>query len=383
MIPVTITPNSINLLLDGRMRTVQRGHINFEAVKQAIRDMTETYNATYRDACVERLRSLVDVPTFIAKVTEGRVKVGDGEVRFDGQPVRGVIAERLVALLREGLDVRPLARFLDRVSNNPIETARDEIYLWLESGNLPICDDGCFLAFKKVQNDYSSSHLNPDGSKFYNYIGTTVKHPLGREGCDPNRDRTCSNGLHFCSWQYLPQFGVGGESRVVILKVAPEDVVAIPSDYNNSKGRAWKYTIIGESPEDECAHLFDETPVVDNWGLYDGRDYGDENDTDCDDYDAEGDVCGYGCASCHSDDMVDDDEQDVDHTDDEQDIDLEDEDEDEDADLELSFRHGRKTYEASEIKQLVEDYGQRGVSRMTGIPRTTLQGWLAQIKDAE
>jgi hypothetical protein len=37
----------------------------------------------------------------------------------------------------------------------------------------------------------------------------------------------------------------GGE-RIVILKINPRDVVSIPTDYNNSKGRACRYEIIGE-----------------------------------------------------------------------------------------------------------------------------------------
>jgi hypothetical protein len=32
----------------------------------------------------------------------------------------------------------------------------------------------------------------------------------------------------------------------VILKINPRDVVSIPSDYNNSKGRACRYEIAGE-----------------------------------------------------------------------------------------------------------------------------------------
>jgi hypothetical protein len=32
----------------------------------------------------------------------------------------------------------------------------------------------------------------------------------------------------------------------MLVKVNPADVVSIPSDYNNAKGRAWKYEVVGE-----------------------------------------------------------------------------------------------------------------------------------------
>lgn len=374
MLPVTITPTSVNILLDGRMRTVQKGHINFEAVKVALRDL-KTFGG---DAMIERktlddLRQMLDIPAFIAKVTAGRVQVGDGEVRFDGEVVKGVIATRLLEMLHQGFDVMPLARFLDRVSANPIETARDEIYLWLESGNLPLTDDGCFLAFKKVKSDYSSSHPAPDGTPFYNHIGTSPWMP--RDEVDTDRTNTCSRGLHFCSYQYLPHFGLGGESRVVIVKVAPEDVVSIPTDYNHSKGRAWRYAIIGEVPEDECAELFQDKSVVTSFGYYDDEVDGDfdgdidsvhdadeDDDSGCDeDHDDFG-----GCAACSGDE----------HEDEDGDTD------DDEVNNDLDFRHAQKTYTADEVTQMVKDYGQRGFARMTGVPRTTVQNWLSQIAAA-
>ena len=63
--------------------------------------------------------------------------------------------------------------------------------------------------------------------------------------------QTCSYGLHFCSEGYLRHFG---GDRVVILKINPRDVVSIPTDYNNTKGRCCRYEVIGEvgvNPEDE------------------------------------------------------------------------------------------------------------------------------------
>jgi hypothetical protein len=375
MLPVTITPNSINVLFEGRMRTVNKTHLNFEAVKACLRTLNEPkVFGTEHKFAMDKLRDLLDIPSFIARVTEGRVKVGDNAVFFDGEEVKGIIAQRLLEILKAGLDVRPLARFLDRLRNNPDfeKNVQDEVYLFLESGQIPITPDGCFLAFKKVAADYASSHPLPDGSKLYNRVGDVVA--MAREEVDRDRHNTCSRGLHFCSWQYLPQFGMGGEAKVVIVKIAPEDVVSIPSDYNNSKGRAWRYVVVDEVPEDECRHLFDGRPVVSSQGLYDGSDDDHHNYDDPElaqeMYDETGDDEQCECACEH--------DPDVDYT-----ADLDEVEDEEDAKPEHIFKIGRRKWTAAQLIEAVADLGQRGFARKYDIPRTTLQGWLATARQEE
>ena len=81
---------------------------------------------------------------------------------------------------------------------------------------------------------------------------------------DDNQNNTCSSGLHFCSQEYLSSFG-DSSSRTMILKINPRDVVSIPTDYNNSKGRACRYEVIGElgvNPEEAFTAPVQETA----WG---------------------------------------------------------------------------------------------------------------------
>ena len=74
-----------------------------------------------------------------------------------------------------------------------------------------------------------------------NAVGDTLSMP--RNAVDEDKNRTCSAGLHFCSYSYLPHFG--GE-RIVVVKINPRDVVAIPADYNNAKGRTCRYEVVEE-----------------------------------------------------------------------------------------------------------------------------------------
>jgi hypothetical protein len=85
--------------------------------------------------------------------------------------------------------------------------------------------------------------------------GVTVV-SMERNLVDDDQNRTCSTGLHFCSQDYLRSFG--GE-RIVILKINPRDVVSIPNDYNDSKGRCARYEIVDEIDKDKADEAFAKT----------------------------------------------------------------------------------------------------------------------------
>lgn len=344
-IAYTITPSSVNLLLHGRMRTLNSTHPNFSAVREALKNYG-LYGAS--PELEARIADLVDIPQFIAKVTAGRVKVGDNAVYFDDKEVHGVIAKRLLGMLGHGFNISPLARFLDRLMANPIPTAADELYLWMEQSELPLTDDGCFLAFKKVRDDYKSYH---DGQTD-NSIGSKLP-LLSEDSYDTDRRRTCSSGYHFCSFNYLHSY-YGDKGRVVICKIAPEDVVSIPHGYNNAKGRAKTYEIIGEVPENEAQQFFVGKAVVNDFGTYKGA--GNDYDEDYSDYDYDGDSYAWG----------DDDEVAI-----EPESPLE-------EPIAFTTSDGR-VIDGYEIIKIVEAHGQRGASRLMNVARTTLQDWLTKL----
>jgi hypothetical protein len=126
---------------------------------------------------------------------------------------------------------------MHNLHKNPSKRAVEELYGFLEKGALPITPDGYFLAYKKVRANYMDCHTGT----ISNHVGAVVE--MERNEVDDDKDRTCSAGLHFCSQEYLKSFG--GE-RTMILKIDPKDVVSIPSDYNDSKGRTCRYEVIGE-----------------------------------------------------------------------------------------------------------------------------------------
>lgn len=189
----------------------------------------------------EGLEAILDVRKAVEVFSDGLVVItDDGELAYDGKPLHSVLAKRIVGDFKKGFDVKALVAFLHRVEENPSKTAREELYLWLETSKLPFTPDGHFLAYKKVRGDYKDIY----SGKFDHSIGTTLAMP--REKVDPDRNRTCSYGFHFCSLDYLNHYSSCANDRVVIVKVDPANVVAIPSDYQNQKGRATGYTVVAE-----------------------------------------------------------------------------------------------------------------------------------------
>jgi len=151
------------------------------------------------------------------------------------------IVQRILQFAERGLPTGHLLAFLARVQRNPDPRVRTDIFDWIEKNNMPITADGCFMAFKIVKANYWDIYT---GNTFFHEPGSVIEMP--RDQVDDNPDQTCSRGAHFCGESYIPAYGTGHRDKIVTLKVAPEDVVAFPTDYNLAKGRAYRYEVVGE-----------------------------------------------------------------------------------------------------------------------------------------
>jgi len=217
------------LVVDNKSHTVNDQHPFYDEIVEALKNDDWFLVA-----------DLVEVKKAMATFSDGQVTVEDDEITWNGKPLVNTLTERILSMMREGFSINPMVLFLQNLMQNPSKRAVDELYLFMEAGNLPITPDGYLLAFKKVRSDYKDIH----SGTFDNSVGQILEMP--RNEVDDNREIECSQGLHFCSQSYLPQFGSSPGNRVMILKIHPADVVSIPKDYNNSKGRTCRYEVIGE-----------------------------------------------------------------------------------------------------------------------------------------
>jgi hypothetical protein len=227
MIPFILKSSSISLFpVGGEPIIIDYTHVNFNAVADAIRE------GRWDDAL-----EMASVSNYINSVSAGNVRVDETGLYYKDMPLTGYLANKLTQFFNEGLLVEHYCAFVDNLMNNPSMVSRNELFLFLEAANLPVTDDGCFLAYKAVTNDYKDHHTG----SFDNSPGVT--HSMPRREVDDNRERTCSYGFHAAAYDYAKSFG---GQRIVAVKINPADVVSVPSDYNNQKLRCCKYTVAFE-----------------------------------------------------------------------------------------------------------------------------------------
>lgn len=131
-------------------------------------------------------------------------------------------------------------RFAENLADNVAYNIIQRLYDFISCSSIEIDEQGFIVAYKKVRDDYTDIYTRT----FDNSPGKTCSVPRNQV-CD-DMNQTCAEGLHVCSISYLPHYGQCVGNRVVRVKVDPRDVVAIPRDYNDSKMRCSKYTVIDD-----------------------------------------------------------------------------------------------------------------------------------------
>lgn len=189
--------------------------------------------------------NIVNISQQVQSYFDGtNVEVKDGSINYHGQVIHNTLTKRILNFMQNDLPHEPLLNFFKNLMENPSKRAVDELYDFLEAGELPITEDGHFLAFKNVRSNYFDIH----SGKFRNQVGDVCEMP--RNGVDEDKNRTCSAGLHFCSIKYLPHFTDSDGGKTMIVKINPRDVVSFPVDYGNTKGRCCRYEVVAEYKED-------------------------------------------------------------------------------------------------------------------------------------
>lgn len=185
------------------------------------------------EAKVERFLRLIDRAKRIADGSEGKLILVDGRFKMDGEYLPALFTKRLMEF--EGTSmVNSLSNLWKNLRNNPSPRSRSELLDFLEKNEMPITEDGCFIAYKYVTKDLKDVRTGT----FDNSPGAEPR--MNREDVDDNPAVTCSHGLHVAAFQYASEHG----HTVVAVKVNPVDVVSIPYDYNGQKMRGCGYKVL-------------------------------------------------------------------------------------------------------------------------------------------
>jgi len=183
--------------------------------------------------------------------------------KYENVPL--AIEKKVLQYVDEGLPPEPLMRFWTKLQRNPSALCQQRLFDCLEVNEHPITEDGCFIAYRSIRKDWKDKH----SGTMDNSVGRVLTMP--REDVCSDMDQTCAPGLHVASFDYANHsFGSSGD-RLVICKVHPEDVVAIPRDYNSQKMRTCRFEVLAEmkGPRKELTTA-----------LYDDEDFSEEPETE-------------------------------------------------------------------------------------------------------
>lgn len=263
--PYIVQGSNITVVIDNKPHTVSSSHITFNKLKEAIKAKNW-----------DEVKNLIEPKNVVLKFGKGNVSIEGEKIFWKGQEMHNSLTKRMVQMLHEDYDIAPLVAFMENLMMNPSKRSVNELYGFLDKNTLPITEDGFFLAYKRVEGDYLDVHSKTVLNKPAQYMtqeeaaslpitagkrkevtidvvdGLTVV-SMERNNVEDDQNKTCADGLHFCSKDYLNSFG---GSRIIIVRINPADVVSIPNDYNNAKGRCSRYTIVDEIDKDKVDEAF-------------------------------------------------------------------------------------------------------------------------------
>ena len=272
-VPFMWVDGNLTVILKNKAHQVIPDHTNYKVILEALPTATE-----------DELLELVDIEKAVATFSQGQVSIVSGKVMFEGEEVHGSISKRILEFMSKGLPFEPLVKFLENLMENPSMQSQQELYDFLEHENLPVTEDGCFLAYKAVRSDFKDKWQGT----FDNSVGQVCE--MRRAKVDDNRKVGCSQGLHAGALNYVANYGsVDAGDNIVIVKINPQDVVSVPSDCDCEKLRTCKYEVVGlyqgELPKPLYKAEFEADSYVDedeHQTVYDeyGDDYWDQFDDD-------------------------------------------------------------------------------------------------------
>ena len=260
--PRIVTKQSVVVIYNSKHNTIKSDHPNYDKLISA-----------FREGNWDDVPGLVSPEAAVSDLSDGRLSVEDGQVYLlDGDggefSVSQSLNDNIMLHIEQGLDMKPLVQFGLNLQKNSSSRSISQLFEWIQNTNMTITDDGCFIAYKGIKKDFKDSN----SGDFDNSPGQVVSMPRNQVDDDPTR--TCSHGLHVASFKYASTFS----DITVSVKVNPADVVAVPTDYDASKMRVCKYTVLEQIERPVTTPVYETSS-----GL------SEDSDDDLDDYDYDDD----------------------------------------------------------------------------------------------
>jgi hypothetical protein len=253
--PYILTDSSLTLFFVGKApKSVSSDHANFkllvEEVNKPIHDIKKLEELSSIETAVRHYMKSAD--------SESNITISDGEVFYRGRPVHNVVVDKILGFMARGHNYQPLVNFLERLLLNPSMKSVEELYPFLENGNMPLTPEGYFMGYKGVKDSYFSHVGNNNtvvlkgevdsGGHIKNNVGAEIE--IERNSVCDDRGIGCGPGVHAGSFEYAKGWaGTGG--RLILVKIDPAKVVSVPDCSKFAKLRCCGYTVVDEITENK------------------------------------------------------------------------------------------------------------------------------------
>ena len=218
-----------------------------------------------KDGRLDDIPELLDTEAVFAK---RGLELKDGLLHMEGEALPLALSDRVMRLVEEQMPIEVMVKFWANLKQNPSFNSRKMLYDFLTHNGHPLTEDGCFIAYRGVREDFKDKHTG----KFDNSVGQVCEIP--RNEVDDNPNNTCSHGLHVACYDYAKGFG----EQLIEVKVNPKDVVAVPTDYNGTKMRVCKFEVMAVCEKIRTESVYNIEAETDDDLDYD--DFSDEEDSE-------------------------------------------------------------------------------------------------------
>lgn len=311
----TITNNdetSISMVfetIDDDTATVDSTHPYFEKIQKVLKK--ESKGKLTAEEAEKKIMSLVN--PFHGLVQEinslsPNLTYSDRKIFYKHEPLSGEMAKIMLDTVKASASedavtrnkhqakVLALTNFIEKMYSGASETARNNLFRWIQDRDLVIYPDGDFLAYKGVVRLDDGTYVSGwSGTAFVNNVlfekqripnavGDVVSMPPST--VEDNEDQPCGVGLHAGTYSYAKGYHKGGFLRV---KINPADVISVPKDSGGQKIRTSRYTVMDANDEEilNAGVTFDYGDFSDEEDDEDYDGWYDEDQYDYDDEDSE------------------------------------------------------------------------------------------------
>jgi len=283
---------SVTAFVEGLTLSVGKSHPAYARIIAAL-DNGDGAEAIRLSKLSERVANYIHDPN-----DPDGVKVIDGVLYYRKEAVNDVLTNRIVDLVKQGHDPKPVVLFFENLWQNPSFHSRNQLYNFLLHHRLPFTDDGHFIAYKRVRDNFTDFWTGT----FDNSVGKHVR--MDRNRVDDDWSHDCSYGLHVGSIDFVRGFHPG-QGHILLVKVNPRDAVSVPQ-YTTTKMRVCDYDVMEECDPETLgltesmyntdnnsvtavvpANLPDWTPVVKDEIVDDSDDDEDEDEEEENDDDSD------------------------------------------------------------------------------------------------